>query len=207
LIVAIAIMGVLAAIAAPAALTFLDRGGAEAISTDQSKIQGSVDAFKADKHKGPDGAKKWGEQSNKRLYPTEDGKVGDLELSTGTKDADFADRNNWRVLQYVVGPSSGGDVSTSDITASQIWVGLLVNEPFANDGSGDEQDDPGYADPQAGEKGEYLLELPESASPGQSNTLTTGTYTWVLLHNGQLIPTYLSDTDSKWYTGYNGSFP
>ena len=207
LIVAIAIMGVLAAIAVPSVLTFLGRGGEEALNSDKSSIQSSVDSFKADRHKGPDGANKWGETARKRLYPTEDGEVGDIELATTLTDTDFPSRENLRIFKYVAGPSSGGDAVEADIDESSVWMGLLVNEPSANEGSGDEQDDPGTAHPQANEQGEYLLEFPESSHSDQTSTLEDGTYKWVVLHNGSVAPAYKSDTDSKWYTGFNDTYP
>lgn len=53
LVVVIAILGVLAAIAVPAVIQFVGRGGDSALEADEKLIQAAVDEFKADKHKGP----------------------------------------------------------------------------------------------------------------------------------------------------------
>ncbi len=53
LVVVIAILVVLAAIAVPAVIQFVGRGGDSALEADEKLIQAAVDEFKADKHKGP----------------------------------------------------------------------------------------------------------------------------------------------------------
>ena len=94
-------------------------------------------------------------------------------------------------------------------------MGLLFNEAAANDGSGGEQDEPGDAHPQSGENGGYLLEFPESGSETNTDTddkaengngRSDGSYTWIVLQNGQIQPAY-KGSDGNWYTGYNDVFP
>ena len=215
IIVAIAILGVLAAVAIPSVLTFLSSGERSALLTDEKQLQQVSDAFKTDKHKGPDVTFNWGLTGSKRLFATEDGEVGDVELSPSLKDADFTDRDNFQVMKHLTGPPVGTDAVDSDIKEAALWIGLLVNEPSANDGGG-EQNESGDAHPQSGETGEYLLEFPESAAeintdtdddPTNDNGRTEGTYSWIVLHNGQIKPAYKSVTDSKWYVGYNDAFP
>ena len=215
IIVAIAILGVLAAVAIPSVLTFLGSGEKSALLTDEGELQQVSDSFKTDKHKGPDGSNKWGETGNKRLFATEDGEVGDVELSPSLTDGDFTDRDNGRVMVHATGPAVGADAADSDIEGAALWIGLLVNEPSANDGGG-EQDESGDAHPQSGETGEYLLEFPESGAEintdtddiaGNDTGRTEGTYSWIVLHNGQIKPAYKSPTDSNWYVGYNDAYP
>ncbi len=216
IIVAIAILGVLAAVAIPSVLTFLSSGERSALLTDEKQLQQVSDAFKTDKHKGPDVTFNWGLTGNKRLFATEDGEVGDVELSPSLTDGDFTDRDNFQVMKHVTGPPVGADAVDSDIEEAALWIGLLVNEPSDNVGSGGEQNESGDAHPQSGETGEYLLEFPESAAeintdtdddPTNDNGRTEGTYSWIVLHNGQIKPAYKSVTDSKWYVGYNDAFP
>ena len=214
IIVAIAILGVLAAVAIPSVLTFLGSGEKSALLTDEKELQQVSDAFKTDRHKGPsDTTGKWGVTGSKRLFATEDGEVGDVELSPSLTDGDFTDRDNFQVMKHVTGPPVGLDAVDSDITGAALWIGLLVNEPSANDGGG-EQDESGDAHPQSGETGEYLLEFPESAAeintdtdddPTNDNGRTEGTYSWIVLHNGQIKPAYKSG--GNWYVGYNDAFP
>ena len=211
LIVALAIMGVLAAIAVPSVLTFIGRGGEQALNADITTLQNAVDAFKADRHKAPDGSNVWGQGGSKQLFPTKDGLVGSLELTTGTTDSAFTDRSNYKVAVYAAGPAIGIDADDTAVANAALWIGLLVNEPSAV--ASLEQDDPGYAHPLANEQGRYLLKFPASVSStntkdsGGTTQQTTGTYTWVLLQNGQVLPAYKKASDSKWYTGNNDVYP
>ena len=169
-----------------------------------------MDAFKSDKHAGPT-ASVWGQASSKQLYPTKDGLVGSLELSTNITDPAFTDRSNYKVVVYAAGPTAGANADDTTIANAAIWLGVVVNEPSAV--AGTEQDDPGYAHPLAGEKGRYLLKFPASASStntkdsGGTIQHTTGNYTWVLLQNGQVVPAYENTAGTIWYTGNNDVYP
>ena len=204
LIVVIAIMGVLAAIAVPSVLSFIGEGGDKALSADEAKLQQQVDAFKAAKHKGPDSLNKWGTEDAKFLFPTEDGKVGDIELDLSVTDTDYDDRNNYAIDKYKAGPDTNGDALLADVQDGLIWLGLLVNEPF--DSTGTEQDEPGNAHPQGRERGEFLLEFPESANGDNTSNKTSGGYRWVVLHNGQVVPAY-QGSSGDWYAGYKDTYP
>ena len=204
LIVAISILGVLAAIAVPSVLSFIGEGGEKAVSADTVKIQQQVDAFRADPHAGPDDDNKWGTEPEKLLYPTEDGEVGALELNFDETDSDYEDRDNFRIDKHKAGPGTNGAAGSSQIEDSLLWLGLLVNEPF--DSTGSEQDEPGNAHPQGSERGEYLFEFPNSAHPDNSSNLSDGSYTWVIMDNGQVVPVY-EGSDGDYYTGYNDVYP
>ncbi len=212
LIVSIAILGVLAAIAVPSVLSFLNKGTTEALNADAKIIQDAVDTFRSEKHKAPVSGV-WGAGVAQRLYPTKTGLVADLELGTQT-DSAFTDRSNYRVKVYAAGPNSGADASDQNVEDGAIWIGLLVNEAAADVST--ENQFPGTAHPQANETDEYLLKFPASASEyntdtdatdNNTNGKTNGTYTWVILHNGQVVPTYKKAADSKWYAGSNDTYP
>ncbi|MSQ25327.1 MAG: hypothetical protein EXR49_03490 [Dehalococcoidia bacterium] len=93
--------------------------------------------FKTDKHKGPNGTPEWGLSSlaAKQLFPTKDGLVASLELSTNLTDSAFTDRSNYKVMVYVAGPTAGAGATDAQITAGAVWMGLLINEPSATVGT------------------------------------------------------------------------
>ena len=212
IIIAIAVIGVLSAVAALGMRAFLDTGAVGALEADQEELQQAVDAFRSDRHMGPNVSNLWGQVSPaQRLYPTKNGLVADLELGTAT-DTVFTDRSNLKVHVYAAGSSFGVAATGANITAGAVWVGLLVNEPVA---AGAENDKPGLAHPLAGEKGQYLQEFPESASEtntdidttaGNLNGKTNGSFTWIILHNGRVVPAYLG-SDSNWYAGSSNQYP
>jgi len=212
IMIALAVVGVMGAVAVLGMRAFLDIGAAGALEADQEELQQAVDAFRSDRHKGPNVSNLWGQVSPaQRLYPTKNGLVADLELGTAT-DPVFTDRSNLKVHVYAAGSSVGVAATDTNITAGAVWVGLLVNEPVA---AGAENDKPGLAHPLAGEKGQYLLEFPKSASEtntdidttaGNLNGKTDGSYTWIILHNGRVVPAYLG-ADSNWYSGSNNQYP
>lgn len=212
MVLVIAIMGILAAIAVPGIRWYLNRGSSGALEADQELLQQAVDAFRSDRHKGPNGSNLWGQVTPaQRLYPTQNGLVADLELGTAT-DPEFTDRSNLKVHVYAAGSSFGIAATGTNITTGAVWLGLLVNEPVA---AGAENDKPGLAHPLADEKGQYLLEFPESASETNTdidttadnlNGKTNGSYTWIILHNGRVVPAYLGK-DNDWYSGSNNQYP
>lgn len=206
LIVALAIMGVLAAIAVPSTIIFLNRGGEQALNQDISSIRNAVNAFKSDKHKGPNATPEWGlsSQAKKQLYPTKNDAVASLELDTALTDSTFTDRSNYKIMVYAAGPSVGTVATDAQITAGAVWMGLLVNEPFAAVGT--ENQAASTAHPLAGESGRYLQKFPQSSSSTNSGSFASGTYTWVVLQNGDVVPGYPKATD-EWYSGNNDTFP
>lgn len=212
LMLVIAVMGILAAVAVFGVRGFLDKGASGALDADQELMQQAVDAFRSDRHKGPNGSNLWGQISPaQRLYPTKNGLVADLELGTAT-DPVFTDLVNLKVHVYAAGDSVGVAATGTNVSAGAVWVGLLVNEPVA---AGAENDKPGLAHPLAGEKGQYLLVFTKSASEtntdidttaGNLNGKTSGSYTWIILHNGRAVPAYLG-ADGNWYSGSNTQYP
>ena len=207
LVVVIAILGVLAAIAVPAVIQFVGRGGDSALDADQDTIQAAVDEFKADKHRGPEsGTWLWGSQgSATRVYPTKDGLVGNIELSTTITDPNYTDRSNYQIVNYAAGPGWTSYVTSGPIVSSTVWFGLLVNEPSAT--ASGEQDEAGNTHPQSGEKGRYLLEIPKSAIASTTTNLSTGSYYWVLLQNGKVVPAYVGTNTTTYFTGSNDTYP
>jgi type II secretory pathway pseudopilin PulG len=212
IIIALAVIGVLSSVAVLGMRAFLDTGAMGALEADQELLQQAVDAFRSDRHKGLNGSNLWGQVTPaQRLYPTKNGLVADLELGTAT-DTSFTDRSNLKVHVYAAGSSFGVAATGANITAGAAWVGLLVNEPVA---AGVENDKPGLAHPIAGEKGQYLLEFPASASEtntdidtaaGNLNGKTNGSFTWIILHNGRVVPAYLG-SDGNWYSGSDNRYP
>ncbi len=86
-----------------------------------------------------------------------------------------------------------------------MWFGLLVNE--ASNSTSAEQDDPGNAHPQSGEKSRYLLEIPSSAITSTTNDLSSGSYYWVLLQNGKVVPAYQGSNTTSFFAGNNDTYP
>ena len=209
LIVVLAILGVLTAILIPQFTDLFSQGDETSYNTDVTTVTTAVSQFKLAQHDGPDctGTCEWGAGTpNQRLYPTEDGLVGDIELS---QSATEADDGNLRVHKYVAGLGVGATVTDDDITDSLVWLGLVLNEP-AN-ASGAPQQASGDASPQAGESGQYLREFPRSAhanntlKTGGASSYTDGSYFYLVLHNGDVVAVYKSG--NHYYAGFNQAYP
>ncbi len=208
IIVVVAILGILAAILIPTVTGLLEEGDETALAADVVAMGLAVDEFKLDRHKGPDGTPEWGlaPGNGRRLFPTANGLVGNLELNPATTDP--ANAGAVIVATYVEGSSFfGGSAATASIDAALIWTGLLVNEPTAI--STTENQTTGEAHPLSGEEGEYIPDFPRSAHPVNTTKLsgqhTDGTYRYVLLHNGKVVAVYSSG--GIWYAGFNGVYP
>jgi hypothetical protein len=101
----------------------------------------------------------------------------------------------------------------ADITASAIWMGLLINAP------GDGVAVGGYATPLpirggvsvlGNDTGLYLQRMPKSAKTGDSyngNIGTGGGYCWVVGKNGTVYGVYQPVAAGNWYAGFSGSYP
>lgn len=205
-IVVVAILGILAAVLVPTLSGLLGKSEKSALAGDESTVKLAVSQFKLDLHEGPNVSNKWGEESAQRLYPTKNGLVGDVELDITDEDPNQS--GNYHVDKYLAGDGTNGDAVDADITASLVWMGLLVNEP--DDDSDTGQDDSGDVRPQGGEVGEYLGEFPDSAIAGNTaksggGGYTAGSYSYIVLHNGKVCAAYESGSD--WYCGYNDVYP
>jgi len=206
IIVVMAILGILAAVLLPTVSGLLGEGDAAALSADVEAVDLAVAEFKLDKHQGP-AAGEWGAANGgkRRLYPTVDGEVGDIELDVATSTPDA--NGNFQLMKYVDGPAVGAGADATDITDSLIWLGLLVNEPSAS-GSASLQTTGGAA-PENDEKGEYLPAFPESAhldnSTFESGAATSGSYWYVLLHNATAVAVY--ESGGSYYVGFDNIYP
>lgn len=209
MIVVLAILGILAAILVPTLSGVLDQGDQAGLNADTESVGLAVERFKLDFHAGPDGSNEWGLDPSRRLYPTEDGLVGDIEFATSAVDSEFP--GNKRIDGFSPGPTTSGTAaSDAEITDALVWMGLLVLEPFNQ--SGAVQQTTGDARPQGGEDGEYVPNFPDSADATNttrdpSGSYTTGTYSYVVLHNGDVVAVYKNPADGFWYAGFNGTFP
>jgi hypothetical protein len=90
-----------------------------------------------------------------------------------------------------------------------VWLGLLLNEPNDN-GTTAQQQTTGHASPQDDEDGEYLSSFPHSAAADNttydpSGSATTGSYWYVVLHNGEVAAAY--ENAGIYYVGYNQAYP
>jgi len=209
-LIVVAIMGILAAILVPTLSGLLGRGEKAGLEGDVDAVSLAVKQFHLDLHKGPDSNHKWGEEGAARLYPTEDGEVGDVELNPDEEDPDHA--GNLRVDKYKEGEGTNGAAEDSDISGALVWMGLLVNEPA--DDHDDGQKASGDVRPQGGEEGEYLPDFPKSAHADNTDkegsgtgSYTSGSYRYIVLHNGEVCAAYKRAADGNWYCGYNGVYP
>ncbi len=209
IIVVVAILGILAAILVPTVTGLLSEGDETALNADVEITGLAVAEFKLDRHVGPDGTPEWGADGTgaKRLFPTNTGLVGDLELNPATTDADFV--SNLIVSTYVPGPSFGAPANASDVQDAMVWMGLIVNEPFTQ--SGAPQQTTGDARPKTNEDGQYIPDFPASAhsdntAADPSGSRTNGTYHFVVLQTGDVVAVYQGG-DSNWYAGFNDVYP
>jgi prepilin-type N-terminal cleavage/methylation domain-containing protein len=209
IVVVLSILGILAALLVPRFADVFSKGDETHFDTDVAAVKKSVSQFKVARHDAPDGSNEWGAGTkNRRIYPTEDGEVGDIELDTATTATDT--NGNFPVVQWTDGVANlGFPAGATNVTDSLVWFGLLVNEP--NDaGTPAQQQTTGHASPQDDEEGEYLNEFPESAAAANSTydpsgAATSGSYWYVVLHNGEVVPTYINS--GIYYAGYNQAYP
>jgi prepilin-type N-terminal cleavage/methylation domain-containing protein len=207
IVVVLAILGILAALLVPRFADVFSKGDQTAFDTDVAAVEKAVQQFKVARHDAPGGSSEWGAGSNnKRIYPTEDGEVGDIELDLANTDTN----GNYRIVQWTDGVANTGAVAAStNVIDSLVWIGLLVNEPNDN-GTSAQQQTTGHASPQDDEEGEFLTSFPDSAAVENttfdpSGSATTGSYWYVLLHNGEVAPAY--ENAGTYYAGYNQAYP
>ncbi len=214
ILIVLAVLGVLAAVVVPNVVGFIGRGGSKALGSDNKTITLAVQSFNADQHVGS-ASGQWGKGGKGNLFPTATGAKNFVEKSTTVFDA--ANPSNPRIMKYAAGPSVGADAVDADITSSAVWIGLLKQEPFGTAGTTyAENQFSGTAHPMANETpGQYLKDIPKSAAELNSDTdgtstngngLSSGTYTWVVLDNGDVVAAY-KQSDGKYYAGFNGSYP
>jgi prepilin-type N-terminal cleavage/methylation domain-containing protein len=209
IVVVLAILGILAALLVPRFADVFGEGDQTHFSTDVAAVAKAVDQFKIARHDGPNGSNEWGAgANNKRIFPTEDGFVGDIEIDIATTATDT--NGNLPIIQWSDGVANlGFPAGATNVTDALIWLGLLVNEPNDN-GSSAQQQTTGHASPQDDEDGEYLNSFPESAHANNttldpSGSATDGSYQYVILHNGDVTAVY--ENDGIYYAGYNQAYP
>lgn len=203
-IVVVAILGILAAVLIPSVSGLIGEGENAAYDADVVAMNLAVTEFKLERHQGPL-AGEWGAApgGKRRLYPTIDGEVGDIELDLTT---DATDGGNPPLMKYVDGSSVGAVAGATNVADSLVWVGLLVNEP--NDlNTPAEQQTTGDAAPLDDERGEFIPKFPESAHADNTaldptGSATDGDYWFVVLHNGTVAAVYLNATDGIYYAGF-----
>ncbi len=208
LLIVLAILAVLAAVVIPNVTGMFGRGAKQSFSTDVKTVQTSVATFYFDTHMY-DKEQGWAPDSGGdppiagHKYPTAAGAVSPLKVATGfTLPAVTGFTEN----VYLVTKADGSTpaVLVADIQPAAIWMGLMVNIPAGPVTAADAT----IASPYTGEDGPYLNEFPQSSSDDNGNPAsTTGTYTWIVLTNGQVVGASLAPLDGKWYSGFNGSYP
>jgi prepilin-type N-terminal cleavage/methylation domain-containing protein len=248
LLIVVAILGILAAVVIPNVVGLLGRGGKQAYATDLNTVQLAAAAFYSDVHTGwRDAAGNdtagvagsfmdnvWGD-TNAGLashpeivaghyYPTAIAKVANHYLTLGATGLDTKQPNN-----PIVTRASGGNATDSDIEASAIWMGLLVNAANSGNATGYVTNDGSVTtdshgtttarygiSPLNGESDLYLNDYPASANTGSSmngdpdiNSSKSGGYTWVVGQNGAVWGVYKAPTSQgdRWFSGFSGSYP
>ncbi len=209
IVVVLAILGILAALLVPRFADVFGEGDQTAFNTDVVAVEKSVQQFKVARHDAPNGSNEWGAgANNKRIYPTKDGDVGDIEIDLATTATDT--NGNFPMIQWTDGVANTGfPAGATNVIDSLVWLGLLVNEP--NDsGTSAQQQTTGHASPQNDEEGEYLPSFPDSAAADNttydpSGSATTGSYWYVVLHSGEVAAAY--ENAGIYYAGYNQAYP
>ena len=217
LLIVVAILGVLAAVVIPNVVGLMGRGGKQAYNTDAQTIQLATSTFFSDTHAGFDAGvtPKWGDNStatSDHYYPCGLAPVNApfLVLSTTVTDSppNTTGKNptNFRLDQN----TSGTAATVGNITASCIWMGLLVNAPGTYVSAGGTTIRGGNVSVLGNDTGLYLQNMPKSAkaldaynganSPG-------GGYAWVVGLNGSVYGAYTPDGGTTWFSGFNGAYP
>ena len=205
LLIVVAILGVLAAVVIPNVVGLMGRGGKQAYQTDKEVIQLASSTFFSDVHGGFISATPaWGCNSTTpgdtdpagHYYPTGLGTVNAHFIVAATNAFDEA-----QVSSALLLGANGAPVDDGNISASAIWMGLLINAP--GDGVG------GVGAPVTTNRGDvsalatgtglYLQNMPKSAmkatDPTTNNTYNGaptpgGGYCWVVGKNGSVYGAY-----------------
>lgn len=115
---------------------------------------------------------------------------------------------NFRIDQ-----STGVAATDANITASAIWMGLLINAPGTGVAPGGYATVPirGGVSVLGNDTGLYLQSMPKSAKALDAfNGANTpgGGYAWVVGANGNVYGAYQpGGPGTDWYNGFSGSYP
>jgi len=212
LLIVVAILGVLAAVVIPNVVGLMGRGGKQAYNTDAQTIQLATSTFFSDTHAGFDAGAtpKWGDSGNltsDHYYPCGLAAVSSpfLALSTTVTDTP-KNPNNFRLDRNTTGTIA----TTADITASCIWMGLLINAPGTYTFATGTTNRGGNVSVLGNDTGLYLQNMPKSAKALDTyNGANTpgGGYAWVVGLNGNVFGAYTPDSGTTWFNGFSGAYP
>ena len=219
LLIVVAILGVLAAVVIPNVVGLMGRGGRQAYSTDAEVIQLATSTFFSDVHGGFNAntgptTVTWGDTeitTSNHLYPCALAGQNAPYLVLSTTEFDGPNNpTNPQVNMDVTG-AGGIAADDADITASAIWMGLLINAPNFHTASGG-YDTRGTVSVLGNDTGLYLQRMPKSAKAldAYNGALSPGGGSaWVVGLNGTVYGVYQPSavTDSPWYAGFSGSYP
>jgi len=208
LLIVVAILGVLAAVVIPNVVGLMGRGGKQAYQTDKEVIQLASSTFFSDVHggfvyTGTPTDSHWGVndpaeadlQPSGHFYPTALGSVNAHFITASTTRFDANQVNSAEVLNDAAGP-----VLDAEISASAIWMGLLVNAPGTGNGNSSATSLPlrGDVSALATDTGLYLQNMPKSAMTSVSTgdnangaAAPGGGYCWVVGANGSVYGVYM----------------
>jgi len=192
----------------------MGRGGKQAYQTDSEVIQLATSTFFSDVHGGFNATNsQWGDTAlaatTNHYYPCALPGQSQPFLTTSITQFDIPNNpNNPRLLQS----AAGSDASDGNVSASAIWMGLLVNAPyeqtFVQVGG---TNDRGNVSALGNDTGLYLQKMPKSAKASNSyngNIGTGGGYAWVVGKNGTVYGVYQPGlANTPWYVGFSGSYP
>ena len=214
LLIVVAILGVLAAVVIPNVVGLMGRGGKQAYQTDAEVIQLATSTFFSDTHGGFDynadpTLAKWGDTGNltsDHYYPTALAFVNSHYLVLGAAGGDINHPTNELIVN-----GSGTAASDAQISACSIWMGLLINAPYAvGYSSSGVTIRGGNTSVLGNDTGLYLQRMPKSAKAGVSSyngaDAPGGGYAWVVGKNGTVYGAYRLATDT-WYNGFSGAYP
>ena len=212
LLIVVAILGVLAAVVIPNVVGLMGRGGKQAYQTDKEVIQLATSTFFSDVHGGYDVGPPavWGDTDlydvTNHYYPSALASQNDPFLTLGTAEFDIPNQPTNPVIKGAL-----GNATTLEIQASCIWMGLLVNAPYAatfvQSGGIIER---GNVHVLGNDTGLYLQNMPKSAKSSDDyngNIGSGGGYAWVVGLNGSVYGAYTPDGGAHWFAGFSGSYP
>jgi len=221
LLIVVAILGVLAAVVIPNVVGLMGRGGKQAYQTDKEVIQLATSTFFSDVHggfnpgSGPGNAS-WGDtniNTSNHLYPCALAGQNAPKLVLSTVVFDVAPNNTNPQINYDVTDATGHPATNGNMSASAIWMGLLINAPgFHTQATG--YADRGTVSALGNDTGLYLQNMPKSAKAvivtgddGNGALPPGGGYCWVVGLNGTVYGAYTPDSGAHWYAGFSGSYP